>query len=339
MAGQDRTHHRWLTGLWLWAWLLVCPANVLPQGSPLEQHHSSGAVHLTLRAERQTLGLSDTVRLTLEAEAPLEVQLTWPEASKTLGPFEVLRSQSTGPHGLTPQTQRWQREYVLAPTAAGELSVPALTVQAQSGDTTSTVQTTPLTLTVTSVVPEHADPAAPKDIAPPVELARPGLPVWAWGLGGGLLGLALLAGAWWWYRRRHGTAAPPLVQRPAHTLALAALAQLERDDLIGQGRIGEFYERVSTIVRHYIEWRFDLRAPEQTTEEFLTALLHVTGPIATHREALTAFLQQCDLVKFARHRPLPSDMEETLARACHFVTETADTQVVVTVPPSGVLAP
>ena len=32
-------------------------------------------------------------------------------------------------------------------------------------------------------------------------------------------------------------------------------------------RSKEFYERISGILRHYIEDRFDLHAPERTTEE------------------------------------------------------------------------
>jgi len=147
--------------------------------------------------------------------------------------------------------------------------------------------------------------------------------------------MGLLAGGWWWYRRRQRAAAVPLVQRPAHVLALAALEHLQRQDLMGQERIEEFYVRVSTILRRYVELRFGLRAPEQTTEEFLVSTLATGGLIAAHRALLEAFLQHCDLVKFARHRPTPSAMEETFESAKTFVEHTADMQVLVTVPQSG----
>jgi hypothetical protein len=147
--------------------------------------------------------------------------------------------------------------------------------------------------------------------------------------------MGLLAGGWWWYRRRQRAADVPLVQRPAHALALAALEHLQRQELIGQERIEEFYVRVSTILRRYIELRFGLRAPEQTTEEFLISALATGGLIADHRDPLEAFLQHCDLVKFARHCPTPSAMEETFERAKTFVEHTADMDVLVTVPRSG----
>ena len=127
----------------------------------------------------------------------------------------------------------------------------------------------------------------------------------------------------------------PLLQRPVHMLALAALEHLQLQDLIGQERIEEFYVRVSTILRRYVELRFGLRAPEQTTEEFLISTLATGGLIAAHCDLLEAFLQHCDLVKFARHRPLPSAMEETFESAKTFVEHTADMHVLVTVSQSG----
>jgi hypothetical protein len=255
--------------------------------------------------------------------------------TKTLGPFEIVQHRTTGPLGLTPQTQQWQREYTLAVTASGSLTVPSLPVQIQEGDATQLLATDPFSITVTSLVPVDADLSAIKDIAPPVLLLRRGLPPWVWLVTSGLGGVALLAGAWWWYRRRRRAAVVPLVQRPAHILALAALAHLQRQDLIGQERIEEFYVRVSIILRRYVELRFGLRAPEQTTEEFLVSALATGGLIATHRDLLEAFLQHCDLVKFARHRPTPNAMEETLESAKTFVEHTADMHILVTVPSLG----
>jgi hypothetical protein len=310
------------------------PASQSAPTQPLEQHKGLGAVHLTLTTDRQSLGLTETLKLTLTITAPPEVRLTLPEVAKTLGPFEVAQQRTTGPLSLTPQTQQWQREYGLTAVSGGSLTVPSLMVQVQAGDATQELTTDPLTITVTTLVPADADTSAMKDIAPPVPLARRGVPIWVWVVASGLGGLGLVAGGWW-YRRRQRAVAVPLVQQPAHVLALAALESLQRQDLIGQERIEAFYVRVSTILRRYVELRFGLRAPEQTTEEFLVSVLATGGLIAAHRDLLEAFLQQCDLVKFARHRPTLSDMQETFESAQNFVEHTADLQVLVAVPQSG----
>jgi hypothetical protein len=311
------------------------PVNQAAPLSPVEQHKSLGAVHLTLTADRSSMGLMDTLQFTLTIAAPPEVRITLPDVTKTLGPFEVVQHRTTGPLSLTPQTRQWQREYSLAVTASGSLTVPSLTVQIQVDDTTQPLTTDPLSITVTSLVPADADLSAVKDIAPPVPLRRRGIPPWVWIVASGLGGMGLLVSCWWWYRRRQRAAAMPLVQRPAHMLALAALEHLQRQDLIGQERIEEFYVRVSTILRRYVELRFGLRAPEQTTEEFLISTLATGGLIAAHGDLLEAFLQHCDLVKFARHRPMPGAMEQTFESAKTFVEHTADMHVLVTVPQSG----
>ncbi len=118
--------------------------------------------------------------------------------------------------------------------------------------------------------------------------------------------------AWWLWKRRKPvlTGKTPVALSPLE-VALAALERLRQDN----PPVEEFYTRLSDIVRHYIEDRFGLRAPERTTEEFLA---EATLP-AEHMALLGAFLQEADLVKFARHRPGRQDMERAFAAAETFI--------------------
>ena len=84
----------------------------------------------------------------------------------------------------------------------------------------------------------------------------------------------------------------------------------------------EFYTRLSDIVRHYLEGRFYLRAPERTTEEFLYEVSQDNALAQEHKDLLGAFLQESDLVKFARHHPEQSDMQRALEAAEKFVRDT-----------------
>jgi hypothetical protein len=83
--------------------------------------------------------------------------------------------------------------------------------------------------------------------------------------------IAAIIGTWVYLRQKR---IDKLVRifKPAHEIAYARLRALVKDDLIKAGKVKEVYERVSNILRHYIEHRFDLRAPERTTEEFLIEL-------------------------------------------------------------------
>jgi predicted TIM-barrel fold metal-dependent hydrolase len=75
-------------------------------------------------------------------------------------------------------------------------------------------------------------------------------------------------------------------------------------------------------VRRYLEGQLGLRAPERTTEEFLYETSRDHALSAEHRELLAAFLQESDLVKFARLRPGEQDKQRAWAAAERFVRET-----------------
>jgi hypothetical protein len=304
-----------------------------PKAKTVEQ--TVGPVHVALTANRTTLGLADRLQLTLTVEAPTGTEVTLPKAGEALGTFTIQGQTPTGPTSVDPQTQRWQQSYTLEAGAIGEQVIPPLALsfrEAKAAPETkpTPLHTEPLSIMVTSVLPENADVKAPRDIAPPIALAAPVLPPWTW-MAAVLIGLAVAGGFFCWLQRRRRRPAPPPPPRPAHELALQALRRLQGDRLMDQQAIEPFYVRLSAILRQYIEWRFRLRAPEQTTEEFLAEALASGGLIATHRHLLSSFLQHCDLVKFARHQPDRSDMQQAFDHAKAFIEQTADDEILIPV--------
>jgi hypothetical protein len=141
---------------------------------------------------------------------------------------------------------------------------------------------------------------------------------WLWLL------LALAAGAavalWLRKRRSPKTATVPVPPLSPYEIAVRALRWLKEEN----PPVEQFYTRLSDIVRHYLEDRFRLRAPERTTEEFLYEVSQNGTLTQTHKELLGAFLQESDLVKFARHRPESADMNSAYSAAGKFVEETRE---------------
>lgn len=123
--------------------------------------------------------------------------------------------------------------------------------------------------------------------------------------------------------RKLAVEAPPI---PPHEAALAALRDLLARGLIEQNQIEPFYVEVSAIARRYLESRFQLHAPEQTTEEFLRDVASAGALSVQHQKLVAAFLDQCDLVKFARHQPGQADMRAAHAAAERLVRETIPTE-------------
>jgi hypothetical protein len=138
---------------------------------------------------------------------------------------------------------------------------------------------------------------------------------WLWLL---LLVTAVAVGLWLWKQRRRLTAIEIVAPLSAYELAIHSLQQLREDN----PPVEEYYTRLSDIVRHYLEGQLGLRAPERTTEEFLYEMSHDRALSTEHKELLGAFLQESDLVKFARFRPGEEDKKRAFEAAERFVEET-----------------
>jgi hypothetical protein len=133
--------------------------------------------------------------------------------------------------------------------------------------------------------------------------------------------LLLLALAWVVARAGRVVSVPPPPPRPPELVAAEALARLRGRLPRSHDEVPAFVVEVSAVLRTYIEGRFGLRAPEETTEEFLP-LVAAHPALAGQRDTLAQFLTGCDLVKFARHRPEPASMAALLATAEGFVEVT-----------------
>jgi len=157
-----------------------------------------------------------------------------------------------------------------------------------------------------------ADLRPPK---PPVELPDPYF--WWYVAGGTVLVFAVAALVWWWWRRRTAVVSiVPVV--PPHVRAKQRLA--EALQLISDANA--FCTEVSLAARCYLEERFNLRAPERTTEEFLVELRASQHLTHEQKESLGQFLESCDLVKFARFEPNEAILRQLHDSALRLVDET-----------------
>ena len=168
---------------------------------------------------------------------------------------------------------------------------------------------------VLSATPTSGVTNALRDIKPPVEI--PSGWIWIISAVAVLLLAALIYWMWhsWQVRRAQASFVPPI---PPHVRAKQKLQ--EALALIGQPR--PFCILVSDTVRFYLEERFEFRAPERTTEEFLHELQATHLLTSEQKRSLADFLQRCDLVKFAKHEPHESELRDLHHSAVRLVEET-----------------
>ena len=101
--------------------------------------------------------------------------------------------------------------------------------------------------------------------------------------------------------------------------AVRELDALLAKDLIRRGKVKDFYVELTMVVRRYIERQHGIRAPEQTTQEFLRAAGDDRRfPPAVLRK-LAAFLEAADLVKFAAHQPDADAIDRAARTARDFI--------------------
>jgi hypothetical protein len=289
----------------------------------IDKDFERGPLTVHVRADKAKMTIAETVLLELEAAIEPGYEVQMPKVDKVLENFGIVDWDGLGDKldesGNVVSTYR----YRLEPFLSGTYSIPAFTFEFHDVNSPEEkkyeLTTEPFDVEVTSLLGEQRAELNIEDIEEVVEIPEEPSFRWAWALGA--VALAAGAGAWLWIRRKR---VKELVRifKPAHELAYERLRTLVKEDLVGAGRIKEFYERISDILRHYIEHRFSLRAPERTTEEFLFELAGADVLSESDKESLGEFLQHCDLVKFAKHEPTTEQIQETFDLVTDFIEKT-----------------
>jgi hypothetical protein len=159
-----------------------------------------------------------------------------------------------------------------------------------------------------------------RDIKPPLEITHG--PVWLWWAFGALVLVTVLLWAWRHFLK-HVTKPTPPPPVPAHQRAKKKLA--EALALIAQPK--PFCILVSDTARAYLEERFQFRAPERTTEEFLHELRGTNLLLPDQKDSLGNFLTSCDMVKFAKYEPSEAELLMLHSSAVRLVEETEPREI------------
>jgi hypothetical protein len=313
------------------------------RSAPIEESTRVGPVSVSVTADRNELTYLETLTLRLRIDTAPGVVVEPPNLGEALSekPFEyrIRDFSETSAVPIDDDTVRWEQKFDLEFFLSGEYELPGVTVgftdERESASPPSESDTTPRTrreavvppIVVTVIPPSDGRMESEKLTEVPtlstVELPAP--PVRWGGWAAAICGLIVVAIALAMIVRRWKRAARMRMEPelPPHEWAECELQRLADENLPAAGRVKEYYYRLSGVIRIYIEKRFQLAAPEMTTEEFLTTVGRSAALHANHREALEPFLRSCDLVKFARYSPTPPEIDEAHASAVGFVEATS----------------
>jgi hypothetical protein len=310
-----------------------CKKTTEPTGNAaytLIKPYDKGPLQVEVRLSDDTIALSDLLRVELYAAVESGYSVDFPALSDGLTQFKILDDQDLGKKLGDGNKVIISHQYRLEPLTPGECTLPGMEFiyHKEGQDGQSSLNTEPIAIQVTTTLPDDpnltlADIADIEDI---VEMPTNYLPWIISALVAAVMGLGIWIGL---LLRPKKAAVVHKVYKSAHEIAFEMLKRISEEKLVEQGLVKEFYEKLSLCLRQYIENRFRLRAPEQTTEEFLESLKKSDFLKSEYKQELKQFLEHCDLVKFAKYRPDNNQINESLTMAEKFVenTKSQDSQV------------
>lgn len=303
--------------------LCLCVVNLILTGCEKTEQNLYPQDRLTLEysVDRETIHVGDPVELIVTAYAPTNGTLELPEIGRERDIVLLERDWDEIPRndGLKQSVTR----YSITSFRLGTHIVSTGMVMCTVGDQTFSTNFPEVTLSVESSLTEDASSKI-ADIKPIQKL--PGrVPFW--------LGLVLLSAlsafliGWiasrlWKNRENIIPSAPPV---PPHLIAFRALEALKNRGLLEKDECKPFYIELSMILRYYLEGRFNLNAPDETTEEIIEEMSTSPELNGAQRNILQEFMRQADIVKFAKGHPDRETMESAFKTTKQFVEETQQT--------------
>jgi hypothetical protein len=286
-----------------------------------------GPVKATVRVwpAKPTLGDPIYLRLEIEAPAGIDVQAPFHEVGAGVGRFEVkgfARANEPTKTGALLHTQT----FTLDAPSSGRSRIPPLRFEVVDNRTAGAkpgqiqeVLTDEISLEVAPVPAE----VAWKPLEPATGPLEDEVGGTSWLVVVGIASAAVIAiSAGLLVALAMGRRRRLERQRSAYEEAVAHLVALEQRGAPDAATADAWFVELSAIVRRYLELRYEIRAPELTTEEFLLVATGRGELLEEHRALLSQFLERCDRVKFAGYRPDADESLASLKAARGFVEDT-----------------
>ena len=245
--------------------------------------------------------------LTLKTEVDTNAKVTFP-SGKNFGALEVIRSykidtiKNGGRYELI-------KKYGLTQFDSGKYTIPSLKILIDK----NVIFSDSISLLVQNVA---VDTLKQKmyEIKPIAKAESSYSGIWKW-----IIGLLIIFGiaalVYYLMKKFQKKKIEEVVYKSPIDRATNLLNSLEKKELWQKGAVKEYYSELTDIARNYIEEAIEIPAMESTTSELIEGLrkaslkkkMKVSPDIL---ENLERVLQQADLVKFAKSKPLDFEIAE-----------------------------
>ncbi len=248
---------------------------------------SQSIIEVKTTVDKQEITVGDYIKYQVEIKLTEGIKIELPKVKK-LGNFEVIDKQEEK------EENSINFIYTLTTFKTGADTIPSLSFKYIDKEKNEcTAETEPVVIKIKSVLTKGIQDV--KDINSPVSIPQ--------NLTGIIIGIILfciLVGIGYWIiqKKKRFSKLLSINKKPCHIIAYEKLKSLQ----FKNGNIKEYYIELSDIIRKYIEERYAINAPTETTFELYRKLRAAKVEYAKI-ELINDFLSKCDLVKFAKYIP------------------------------------
>jgi len=271
--------------------------------------------------DKSIITIGDKVRYTLEIDAEKTAKVRFPSYVSDLGGFAV-RDFGKEQEKIGRRRVREKQWYLLDTYTTGSYVIPSQEVKIKllSGHT-QILRSPEIFIKVKSVIDKDKKKYSLRDIKEPLSV-KDKMPV---GLILSVIAVLAVVGfvIWRLYLKKNSLKKVIPLLSP-YEEAMRELNRIEGLNLIDKGKIKGYYYMVSLCLRSYIERKFSINAPEQTTEEFLESASCSEKLERKYINILKGYLKHCDLVKYAKLNPGIVQSNKLIETTRKFIEETAE---------------
>ncbi len=272
--------------------------------------------------------VGDFINYEIEVVTRKNIEVISPSLPNTLTQLDLIaREEPISTEGEKSKTTIYK--FIFAGYDSVQAVIPPMTVKYRTVDDTSFKKI----ITDSVVVHIHTVPVSTaeeiKDVKSPITIPYN----WMWLLLWIAIAIFIIIAGYYSYKKYKQKKLEQPVEKkiiiiPPHVKALAALENLESEQLWQKGFIKDYHSRITKIIRNYFEERFDLPAMELTTTETIQHLKSIKEKDII-LEITYNFLSNADLVKFAKFQPLETVNEEMMKQAREIIQSTIPKKPVI----------
>ncbi|PKP18269.1 MAG: hypothetical protein CVU05_13815, partial [Bacteroidetes bacterium HGW-Bacteroidetes-21] len=282
-------------------------------------------ITINARIDSSRIFLGDQVMFYIDVTKPKNEKIIFPHIKDTLSKaVEIIETKKTDTVFSDKNIHTLRQSFIITSFDTGNQVIPPQAFLWEHEGRTDTLFSNQASIFVDMVAIDTTQNTI-KDIKAPFEAPFSFdeiIPYILWGL----LAIAVIVAAIYVFNRiRKKKPIIPIPEKPkipAHITAIEKLNELQQKKLWQNNQIKKFHIELTTIVRTYIEDRFDIAAMESISQEIIEDCQRNKEISEPAIKALKQMLPLADLVKFAKWQPMPDENDTCLKNAFLFVEST-----------------